>query len=341
VTLPDPLDPPPPPDDGHAALPPAEATLDLARRVLETEAHAIRGVIARLDDRFVRAVALVAECRGRVIPTGMGKSGIISRKLAATLSSTGTPAFFLHPAEAIHGDLGMIQPSDVVVALSQSGETVEILRLLEFIRRIGTRLVAITGDAQSTLGQAADVMLDCHVDAEACPMNLAPTASTTAALALGDALAMAVLVRKGFREEDFASLHPGGRIGKRLMRAEALMHGDAATPLVRTDTPMRDVIYEMSRKGLGMTCVTGEDGRLAGIITDGDLRRHMDTPDILSRRAADVMTPSPCTVPGSMLAVEALSILEARKISSLIVVDGDRRVRGVLHLHDLWRTELF
>jgi arabinose-5-phosphate isomerase len=271
----------------------------------------------------------------------MGKSGIICRKLAATFSSTGTPAFFLHPAEAIHGDLGMVQPSDVVVALSQTGETTEILRLLEFIRRIGARLVAITGNARSTLGQAADVMLDCHVDEEACPMNLAPTASTTAALALGDALAMAVLVRKGFRAEDFASLHPGGQLGKRLMRAEALMHGEGATPLVRPDTPMRDVIYEMSRKGLGMTCVAGEDGRLAGIITDGDLRRHMDAPDILQRSAADVMTTTPCTISGSTLAVEALALLEDRKISSLIVVDEDLRVRGVLHLHDLWRTELF
>jgi arabinose-5-phosphate isomerase len=315
--------------------------LALARRVLETEARAILGLVDRLDGRFEAAVEMLAECRGRVITTGMGKSGIISRKIAATLSSTGTPAYFLHPAEAIHGDLGVVQADDVVVALSHSGETAEIVRLLEFIRRIGARLIVLTGDAGSTLGQAADVTLDCRVDQEACPMNLAPTASTTAALALGDALAMTLLVRKGFREEDFASLHPGGKLGKRLMRAEALMHGGAATPIVQTTTPMRDVIYEMSRKGLGMTCVVGPDGTLAGIITDGDLRRHMDTPGILERSAADVMTRTPRTIPGSLLAVEALKIMEDRKISSLIVVDEERRVRGVLHLHDLWRTEMF
>ncbi len=315
--------------------------LALARRVLETEARAILGLVDRLDGRFEAAVEMLAECRGRVITTGMGKSGIISRKIAATLSSTGTPAYFLHPAEAIHGDLGVVQADDVVVALSHSGETAEIVRLLEFIRRIGARLIVLTGDAGSTLGQAADVTLDCRVDQEACPMNLAPTASTTAALALGDALAMTLLVRKGFREEDFASLHPGGKLGKRLMRAEALMHGGAATPIVQTTTPMRDVIYEMSRKGLGMTCVVGADGTLAGIITDGDLRRHMDTPGILERSAADVMTRTPRTIPGSLLAVEALKIMEDRKISSLIVVDEARRVRGVLHLHDLWRTEMF
>lgn len=319
----------------------ASPALALARQVLETEARAILGLVDRLDGRFEAAVEMLADCRGRVITTGMGKSGIISRKIAATLSSTGTPAYFLHPAEAIHGDLGVVQSDDVVVALSHSGETAEIVRLLEFIRRIGARLIVLTGNANSTLGQAADVTLDCRVDQEACPMNLAPTASTTAALALGDALAMTLLVRKGFREEDFASLHPGGKLGKRLMRAEALMHTGASTPIVETTTPMRDVIYEMSRKGLGMTCVVGADGTLAGIITDGDLRRHMDTPGILDRTAADVMTRTPRTIPGSLLAVEALKIMEERKISSLIVVDEARRVRGVLHLHDLWRTEMF
>jgi arabinose-5-phosphate isomerase len=317
------------------------ATLALARQVLETEAQAILALVDRLDERFDRAVTLMCECTGRVITAGMGKSGIICRKIAATLSSTGTPAFFLHPAEAIHGDLGAIQAADLVIALSHSGETAELLRLLEFIRRIGARLIAITGDPTSTLGQAADVALDCRVAEEACPMNLAPTASTTAALALGDALAMALLVRKGFSQDDFANLHPGGKLGKRLMRAEALMHGGATTPIVSVDTPMRDVIYEMSRKGLGMTCVVGEDGRLAGIITDGDLRRHMAAPDVLGQAAAAVMTPTPRTIPGSLLAVEALNIMEERKISSLIVVDDDRRVRGVLHLHDLWRTEMF
>jgi len=273
------------------------ADLALARQVLETEAAAIRGLIDCLDERFTRAVDLIAGCRGRVIVTGMGKSGIIARKIAATLSSTGTPAFFVHPADAVHGDLGALQMEDVVLALSHSGETYELLRLLEAIRRLGAKLIALTGHTTSTLGQAADVVLDCHIDEEACPLNLAPTASTTASLALGDALAMTVLVRKGFKEEDFANLHPGGKLGKRLMRAEALMHGGAALPLVTLDAGMRDVIYEMSSKGLGMTCVVDDDRRLAGIITDGDLRRHMtDSSQILERTARDVMTPSPITI---------------------------------------------
>jgi arabinose-5-phosphate isomerase len=284
---------------------------------------------------------MLRDCRGRVIVTGMGKSGIICRKIAATLSSTGTPAFFLHPAEAIHGDLGMIQPDDVIVALSHSGETEEVLRLLETIRRLGARLIAISGSPASTLGQAADVLLDCHVAEEACPLNLVPTASTTAALALGDALAMTLLVEKGFREEDFANLHPGGKLGKKLMRVESLMHAGDQAPVVAAGTPMRDVIYEMSRKGLGMTCVV-EGGRLAGIITDGDLRRRMsDTPDVLSLTARDLMTRRPVTIARSLLAVEALNIMEQRKITSLIVAGDEDRVEGVLHLHDLWRVELF
>jgi arabinose-5-phosphate isomerase len=315
--------------------------LALARKVLRTEANAILGLLDRLDDRFARAVLMLRDCRGRVIVTGMGKSGIICRKIAATLSSTGTPSFFLHPAEAIHGDLGMIQPDDVVLAVSHSGETAEVLRLLETIRRLGASLVAITGSPGSTLAQAADVMLDCHVAEEACPLNLVPTASTTAALALGDALAMTLLVEKGFREEDFANLHPGGKLGKKLMRVESLMHGGDLAPIVGTSTPMRDVIYEMSRKGLGMTCVV-EDGRLAGIITDGDLRRRMsDTPDVLSLRAGDLMTRRPVTIARSLLAVQALNLMEQRKITSLIVAGDEGRVEGVLHLHDLWRTELF
>src|SRR5438309_3484740 len=225
----------------------------LARKVLQTEAAAVLALVDRLDERFDRAVELLRDCRGRVILTGMGKSGIICQKIAATLSSTGTPAHFLHPADAIHGDLGMIQADDVVIALSYSGETDEILRLLEFIRRLGAKLIAITGGHQSALAQAADVALDCGVTEEACPMNLVPTASTTAALAIGDALAMTLLVEKGFRQEDFANLHPGGKIGKRLMRVEALMHTGKACPFVSVATRMRDVIYEMSSKGLGMT----------------------------------------------------------------------------------------
>jgi arabinose-5-phosphate isomerase len=278
-----------------------------------------------------------------VILTGMGKSGLICRKIAATFSSTGTPAIFLHPAEAIHGDLGVLQASDVIVALSYSGETDELLRLLEQIKRLGARLIAITGDCGSTLATAADVALDCRVSEEACPMNLVPTASTTAALALGDALAMTLLVTKGFRQEDFANLHPGGKLGKRLMRVEQLMHSGDQTPIVRVDTSMPQVFHEMSRKGLGMTCVVDDHHRLAGIITDGDLRRWMTTAgaNLLERVARDVMTRSPVTVPREMLAAEALNILEQRKITSIVVVDAARIVQGVVHLHDLWRTEMF
>lgn len=316
------------------------ADLSLARKVLETEAAAILALVARLDDKFERAVDLLRQCRGRVILTGMGKSGIICRKIAATLTSTGTAAFFLHPAEAIHGDLGVIQADDVVVALSYSGETGEILRLLETIRRLGAKLVTITGTPESTLGQTADVTLDCSVAEEACPMNLVPTASTTAALAIGDALAMTLLVEKGFRQEDFANLHPGGKIGKRLMRVESLMHAGKQCPIVRTDTRMRDVIYEMSSKKLGMTCVVDGGDTLVGIVTDGDLRRHMErAADILDRNAGDLMTRGPVSIPPATLAAEALHVMEQRKITSLVVVDQGR-VAGVVHLHDLWRTEM-
>jgi arabinose-5-phosphate isomerase len=317
----------------------------LARKVLETEAAAILALIARLDDKFDCAVSLLRQCRGRAILTGMGKSGIISRKIAATLTSTGTAALFLHPAEARHGDLGMIQSDDVVVALSYSGETDELLMLIETIRRLGAKLVAITGNPKSTLAQAADVALDCSVAEEACPMNLVPTASTTAALAIGDALAMTLLVEKGFRQEDFASLHPGGKLGKRLMRVEALMHAGRQCPIVRADTRMRDVIYEMSSKGLGMTCVVErDDDTLLGIITDGDLRRRMERGgEILDLRAADVMTRHPVTVSRTTLAAEALNVMEQRKITSLVVAESGepKRVAGVLHLHDLWQMEMF
>jgi arabinose-5-phosphate isomerase len=327
----------------------AAATIEgraLARKVLETEAAAILALVERLDDRFDAAVSLLRNCKGRVILTGMGKSGIICRKIAATLTSTGTASFFLHPAEAIHGDLGAIQSDDVVLALSNSGEVAELLQLLETIKRLGARLIAITGAAGSSLAQAADVALDCSVTEEACPMNLVPTASTTAALALGDALAMTLLVEKGFRQEDFASLHPGGRLGKRLMRVEALMHAGPHCPIVKGGTRMRDVIYVMSSKGLGMTCVVGgDDEELLGIITDGDLRRRMERGgEILDLTAADVMTRHPVTVSRSTLAAEALNILEQRKITSIVVAESGEplRVAGVLHLHDLWqKKELF
>lgn len=315
--------------------------LSLARKVLQTEAAAVLALVDRVDERFARAVTLIRNCKGRVIVTGMGKSGIICRKIAATLASTGTPAFFLHPAEAVHGDLGVIQADDVVIAMSYSGETEELTRVLETLKRIGAPLIALTGGVRSTLGQAADVALDCSVSEEACPMNLVPTASTTAALAMGDALAMTVLVEKGFKPENFANLHPGGKLGKRLMRVEQLMHGGDALPVVQLHTSMRDVIYEMSRKGLGMTSVVEKDGRIAGIITDGDLRRKMaTTPNIQDLLARDVMTAAPIAIPNTTMAVEALALMEQRKITSIVVIDSDRRVEGVVHLHDLWRTEM-
>lgn len=316
---------------------------DLAKSVLETEAAAIRALVDRIGPSFDDAVRIVAACRGRVIVTGMGKSGIISRKLAATLTGTGTAAFFLHPAEAIHGDLGAIQTDDVVIALSHSGETDEILRLLQTIKRLGASLIALTGAPGSTLGRAADAVLDCGVSAEACPLGLAPTASTTAALAMGDALAMTVLQAKGFRVEDFASLHPGGKLGRQFKRVDELMRGGEALPRVAPDTPVPDIIYEISRKGLGMTCVIDAGHQLLGVITDGDLRRHMGTtPDLLARTARDIMTVTPVQVRPDMLAGEALRLFDrgTRKITALVVVSDAGRPEGVLHLHDLWGTEL-
>jgi arabinose-5-phosphate isomerase len=318
------------------------SALELARKVLRIEADAIASLIDRIGEDFERALDLLYECRGRVIVTGMGKSGIICRKIAATLSSTGTSAWFLHPAEAIHGDLGAIREDDVVLALSHSGETEELLRLLESIRRIGARLIALTGYPGSTLARAADVTLDCGIAEEACPMNLVPTASTTAALALGDALAMTLLVRKGFGEEQFASFHPGGKLGRRLLRVENAMHGGEAAPVVVTSALMADVIHEMSSKRLGMTCVVDDHRRLVGVFTDGDLRRLMSrTPDVLILTAGQAMTPRPITIPRQLLAVEALKIMETHKITSIVVVDPDGFVEGVVHLHDLWRTQMF
>ena len=324
------------------ATPGDAAERALARKVLETEAAAVLGLVDRLDDGFNRAVDLLFGCTGRVVVTGMGKSGIICRKIAATLSSTGTSAFFLHPAEAIHGDLGALRKDDVVVAVSHSGETAEIVRLVEAIRRLGARFIVLTGTPGSALGQSADVAIDCGVAEEACPMNLVPTASTTAALAMGDALAMTLAVRRGFREEDFAHLHPGGKLGKRLMRVDHIMHRGDQMPLVGPDTPMPEVIQEMSAKRLGMTCVADGTNRLLGVVTDGDLRRHLHGgADLMALAARDVMTSTPVTIARFMLAVEALKMLEDRKITSLVVVDGKGCAEGVLHLHDLWRTQMF
>jgi arabinose-5-phosphate isomerase len=293
---------------------------------------------------FDRAVAIILQCgesRGRVVVTGMGKSGIIAQKIAATLSSTGSPALFLHPAEAVHGDLGMLAKGDVVIALSASGQTEEILRLLANIKRIGDALISFCCNTQSTLALASDVALDCSVPSEACAMGLAPTASTTAMLALGDALAIAVSIKKGFQAEDFAALHPGGKLGKRLALVSQLMHAGDAIPRVRPSTPMKDVIYEMSRKKLGMTTVE-DSGRLLGIISDGDLRRLLesDGPDSLKKTAGETMNPHPHTIAPGELAVRALSLMEEKKITSLVVVGPGGDLQGVLHLHDLWGTEL-
>ncbi|MGD1146485.1 MAG: KpsF/GutQ family sugar-phosphate isomerase [Thermoanaerobaculaceae bacterium] len=317
-------------------------SLELAREVLTTEADAILRLRDRLDDSFMRAVEMLAGCQGRVVWTGMGKSGIICRKLAATMASTGTPALFLHPAEAIHGDLGMVAPGDVVVLVSNSGETDELVHLVEYLKRFGNPLISITSNPSSTLAGHADIHLNLAVDREACPHNLAPTASTTAALALGDALAMVVSVRKGFNPQDFAQLHPGGRLGKRLLTVGELMHAGDLVPRVAVDTPMKDVIYEMSRKGLGITTVQDAEGRLLGVITDGDLRRLMEA-DLspLSRAAGDVMHPGGVTIAPGTLATGALRLLEMRRITSLIVTDERSCVAGILHLHDLWGVGLF
>ncbi len=314
---------------------------ELARQVLEIEAESIRKLADRLDEAFDSAVGLIVNCRGRVVATGMGKSGIICKKIAATLSSTGTPALFLHPAEAIHGDLGMVVEGDVVIMLSNSGETPEILRLLERIKRLGIPMITLTGNLRSTLAQNSDVVLDVSVDKEACPLNLAPTASTTAALALGDALAVAVFDAKGFRPEDFAHLHPGGLLGKKLMRVSDLMHTGEQIPRVSPQTEMSDVIYEMSRKGLGITSVVDQEGKLQGVVSDGDLRRLLErSKDVLHLKAGDCMTRNPVTIGGAELAAEALRMMELRKITSLMITGEAGVLEGVIHLHDLWRTEL-
>jgi KpsF/GutQ family protein len=313
-----------------------------ARRVLEVESAAILGLIDHLDNTFVDVVETINATNGRVVSMGLGKSGIICKKVSATLASTGTPSFFLHPAEAIHGDLGMIVRGDVVLAISNSGETEELLRLLPSIKRIGAGIVAITGNPQSSLARAADYHLSAAISREACPLGLAPTASTTATLALGDALAMALLLRKGFKEEDFAFLHPGGKLGKRFLRVHDLMHAGAKTPRVPLATPMHDVIYEMSDKGFGITAVVSEDGILAGVISDGDLRRLLQRDaEILKKTAAGCMKPDPVTIDGNELASAALELMEQRKITSIFVADATGRLEGIIHLHDLWGLELF
>ena len=327
-----------------AATPASPCPAELVR----TEAAALQALAARLEGAmagdFDRALELILRCgnsHGRVVVTGMGKSGIIAQKIAATLSSTGSPALFLHPAEAVHGDLGVLMPGDVVIALSASGETEEILRLLATLKRKGDALISFCCNPDSTLAQASDVALDCSVEREACGLNLAPTASTTTMLALGDALAIAVSLRKGFRAEDFAELHPGGKLGKQLARVRDLMHSGDDIPVVAPHTSMADVIFEMSSKKLGMTTVQ-EDGRLRGVISDGDLRRLLEREGgaALCKTAGEAMNANPRMIGASELAAKALAILEERKITSLVVIDAEQRVAGVVHLHDLWGVEL-
>jgi arabinose-5-phosphate isomerase len=334
----------------------------LGENVVRIESEALRVLADRIAgpmaDAFNRALDLMFECKGRVVVTGLGKSGIVARKIAATLSSTGTPALFMHPVEALHGDLGMIVRGDVVVALSASGETEEILDLLATIKRLQVRLIALTCDETlaplsassatpgkrpriSTLARAADVALDCSVDREACSLGLAPTASTTTMLALGDALAVALSEKRGFREEDFAELHPGGKLGKKLARVESLMHTGDAVPKVTPLTKMPDVIYEMSRKTLGVTTVV-EGEKLVGVISDGDLRRLLEKrgKDVLDLTAGECMTRAPKTISRQEFAATALAIMEEKKITSLVVVDRAGELQGILHLHDLWGTEM-
>jgi arabinose-5-phosphate isomerase len=345
----------------------------IGENVVRIEAEALRALAARLAgpmaEAFEQAAEMLYGCGGRVVVTGMGKSGLVARKIAATLNSTGTPALFLHPAEAVHGDLGMLVRGDIVLALSSSGETEEIVALLPTIKRLGLCLIAMTGDSfdsgpsqglkpaavsslsgtakavpfprLSTLAQAADVALDCSVAQEACSLGLAPTASTTTMMALGDALAMALAEKRGFREADFADLHPGGKLGKKLARVESLMHSGEAVPRVSPATRMHDVIYEMSRKGLGITTVI-EGEKLVGVISDGDLRRLLERrgKDILDLTAGECMTPNPKIIHRDEFAVTALNNMEQQKITSLAVVDGTGRLEGIVHLHDLWGTQM-
>jgi arabinose-5-phosphate isomerase len=324
---------------------PKDATdpaLELARRVLAIEADAVRALIARLDERFVAAVALILGCSGRVIVSGIGKSGHIARKIASTMSSTGTPAYFVHPAEASHGDLGMVQRDDVFIGISYSGESDELLHIIPLVKRQGAKLIAMTGSAASALARAADVFLDVAVAQEACPLNLAPTASTTAALALGDALAVALLDARGFSADDFARSHPSGALGRKLLThvSDVMRTGDAI-PAVGQDATLADAIIEISRKGLGMTTVVDADQRLVGLFTDGDLRRTMErNADPRGTRIDSVMTRSPRAILPEALAVEAVELMDRRRITQLPVVDAAGRLVGALNIHDLFRAKI-
>lgn len=320
-----------------------QLAIDRARLVLEVESAAIRDLVGRIDGSFSAAVEAIVGCGGRVFTSGIGKSGIICQKIASTLSSTGTPSMFMHPVEAIHGDLGMLLEGDAMIVLSSSGETEELLRLVPVVKRLGAPLIGIVGRTDSSLARECDIVLDASIREEACPLGLAPTASTTAALAMGDALAMALIERRGFSAEQFAERHPGGNLGKRFLRVRELMHGGDRLPRVATDTTVHDAIFEMTSKGFGATTVVDADGRLAGIVTDGDLRRLLAThpADALASRVEHAMTRNPLTIDGEELAASALEVMERRHVTSLLVVDADGRPTGILHIHDLWRTQLF
>lgn len=319
-------------------------SIDQAKRVLRIEADAVAALINRVDERFERAVDMIMKCTGRVVVTGMGKSGLIGKKIAATLASTGTPALFLHPAEGIHGDLGMVTRGDTVIALSNSGETEEIARMLPSLKRIGIKIIALTGNTESTLAKNSDVVIDVGVQEEACPLGLAPTASTTATLAMGDALAVALLDKRGFKEEDFACFHPGGALGKRLLlRVKDIMHTGDAVPAVSEETMIKDAIYEISSKKMGVTSVLNSSGRLVGVISDGDLRRWMEKTEksgenLLAKKAGDIMTKNPKVIGQDALAAEAVAVMENSSITCLIVTKPDGRPEGVIHLHDLLKA---
>jgi len=315
-----------------------------AVKVLKIEAESVKDQIEVINDLFVKAVNILFETKGRVIITGMGKSGIICKKIAATMASTGTPAFFVHPAEAIHGDLGMIVEGDSVIAISNTGETEEIVRLIEFIKRIGVPVIGITSKLNSSLGRFSDIALELKIKKEACPIGLAPTSSTTATLAIGDAIAMALLELKDFKPEDFAARHPGGGLGKKLLTVDSLMHKDKDIPIVFSDTIMKEVLLEMSGKRLGMTTVIDKvSQKILGLISDGDVRRYLAEKgsSTINDKAENCMSKNPLTITSDKLAVEALNIMEKRKITSLIVVDNEEKINGVIHLHDLWKTMLF
>jgi len=324
---------------------PKDATasaLELARRVLAIEADAVRALIARLDERFLAALTLILECKGRVIVSGIGKSGHIARKIASTLSSTGTPAYFVHPAEASHGDLGMIQREDIFIGISNSGESDELLQIVPLVKRRGAKLIVIAGSATSSLAREANVFLDAAVDQEACPLNLAPTASTTAALALGDALAVALLDARGFSADDFARSHPGGSLGRRtLTHVGDVMRSGADLPKVADSATLKETVLEMTRGRLGMTAVLDAAGRVCGIVTDGDLRRALERiTDVAAARVADVMSSAPRTIRPEALAVEAVEIMDSHKVNQLLVVDARGDLVGALNIHDLFRAKI-